>query len=488
MNFTSFLFLTCFLLPAFTLHSLLRSKTAANAVLLICSILFYGCYDWKYLLFLGACVAVTYLGGALGHRFRQQGKQALGRGILFGALTANILMLLVCKYTGFALQNINVLLAPANVRIELPGILLPVGLSFYVFQSSSYLLDIHFGKLEPERNLLSYALFVSFFPTITSGPIQRATDLLPQINSRRSLSWDGFRHAVLLFLWGAFLKMVIADKLAVFTSAVFDAYHQCGFFQLFPAMCAYSVQIYGDFAGYSYMAAAIAMLFGFRLKPNFLRPYAARSIGEFWRRWHISLSSWFRDYIYIPLGGNRRGELRKYLNLTVVFLVSGLWHGASWSFILWGGIHAFYQVFGALTQKYRRAAVKALGIRTDCFSYRLFQRIIVFLLVSVAWVFFRAGNAGEALACLRQMVFQLGFNKLIEGAVWTLGLDGVTVAAVGLLVLVSTLQEKGMDIRFFLEQNLLLRWLVYTALIIVLILFGAYGPTFNASDFIYAAF
>lgn len=488
MNFTSIPFLVFFLPPALLAHYAFRSKAGANTVLLLFSLLFYGLYDAKYLLFLCFSILITYAAALYSHKLRSQGKARHSNAVLYSALFANILVLLVCKYTNFALENINQLTKVLGITLNAPEILLPVGLSFYVFQSSSYLMDVQSGKLEPERNFIHYALFVSFFPTITSGPIQRGPDLLPQIDRKRTLSWDTFRHAFLLFLWGAFLKMVIADNLATFTNLIFDGFYYCGFTLLFPAMCAYSVQIYADFSGYSCMATAIAMLFGFTLKPNFLRPYAATTISDFWRRWHISLSGWFRDYIYIPLGGNRKGTVRKFLNLTIVFLVSGLWHGASWSFILWGGIHAFYQVFGAVTKPWRQAVVKRLGMNTECFSYRLYQRIVVFLLVSVAWVFFRCDPMIIARLYLTRMVTQIGLTGLFDGTMAASGMNGTMVLAIATLLVVSILQEKGVTIRHFLQQNLPFRLLCYAALIIAIVLFGAYGPAFSASNFIYAGF
>lgn len=233
-------------------------------------------------------------------------------------------------------------------RFQLPQILLPVGLSFYVFQSTNYLLDLAKKKIEPERNFINVALFISFFPTITSGPILRASRFLPQLSEMRSVSFARFQRAVFTFLWGAFIKMMIADRIAVFTNQVYsDLENYSGLILAACAAC-YSIQIYCDFSGYSYMAIAVADLFGFDIPENFHQPYFATTIADFWRRWHISLTTWFTDYLYIPLGGNRKSRLRRYINIGIVFLISGLWHGAAWNFVVWGGLHAFFQIFGYL--------------------------------------------------------------------------------------------------------------------------------------------
>ena len=290
------------------------------------------------------------------------------------------------------------------------------------------------------------------------------------------------------FLWGAFLKLVIANRLAVFTNAVYQNIGGFGFGMLILAAVTYSVQIYADFSGYSFMAIAVAGLFGFDFPDNFARPYAATTIADFWRRWHISLSSWFRDYLYIPLGGNRKGRVRKYVNLTVVFLVSGLWHGPSWNFVLWGGIHAVYQIIGDLTKPCRISLCRTLEIDRNSFAFRLWQRAFVFLAVTFAWIFFRLESVESLVTFFSAISRDWELGSLFTGMPAALGFDVITVAAVALLACVSCLREYGTDLKWFFAQSMALRFLCYFLLILSMVLFGKYGPDFSASSFIYAGF
>ena len=309
MSFVSFQFWAV-LLPAIFLLYVLFGKTAKgqNIVLLAASIVFYGSYDLSYLIILGASIAVTYLGGLIGAK--QEDKEK-GKKIYTFALILNLLLLVVFKYTNFILGNLNALLGVFGLSIALPSVLLPVGLSFYVFQSSTYLLDLKTGRCECERNIISYALFVSFFPTVISGPILRASKMLPQINKKREVTFERFQVFIFSFMWGMFLKLVLGDRLSGFVGTVYQRYYDYGGFTLFVHTCVSMLQLYIDFAGYSFMAIAVAALFGFDIPDNFRQPWLSTSVTEFWRRWHISMMSWFTDYLYIPLGGSRKGRLRQ---------------------------------------------------------------------------------------------------------------------------------------------------------------------------------
>lgn len=247
-------------------------------------------------------------------------------------------ILAVFKYSSFLLENIAAILQ-IYLGIELKysiSWVVPVGISFYIFQATAYLLDVYYGRIRAERNLIDYALYVSFFPTVLSGPIERGTTLLPQIKLQRMFDLDLFRKGGILVLWGAFLKLVLAERLAIYVNYVWDGIDECSGIFMIIAAIAYSLQIYCDFKSYSDIATGIALMLGFQLSLNFCQPYFAESISDFWRRWHISLSSWFRDYLYIPLGGGRCKRVKKYRNIMVVFLISGIWHGANWTFIFWG--------------------------------------------------------------------------------------------------------------------------------------------------------
>lgn len=478
MSFVNLQFWALFLPLCFTVYAMMRSARGQNLVLLLACLVFYASYDYKYVLLLLLCIGLGYLGGRLGGRDRR---------CCIAAAVLLLLLLLLFKYTGFLLGGLG-----AALGFSLPAILLPVGLSFYVFQSCSYLFDVYNGKLEPERDLVSYGLFVCFFPTVISGPIQKGRELLPQIREKRGLRYEDFSFFLLCFLWGAFLKLVIADRLAIMTGKLFVEYYDYHGLVLMVNSLAYTMQIYADFAGYSYMAVAIARLFGFRLGDNFRQPYLATGIQDFWRRWHISLTSWFTEYLYFPLGGSRKGTLRRYCNIMIVFLVSGLWHGAAWSFVLWGALHGVYQVIGHLTREGRRRLYRRLGIRTESGAFRAGQRLVTFSLVSFAWIFFRSERLVKALVYCRNMFSGFAPWVLFDGTLAGFGIGAldwaILLAALGLLGLVSALREKGFDSGCILKQGMAARALVCWALLMSIVIFGAYGGEYSASAFIYAGF
>lgn len=480
MSFVNLQFWALFLPLCFLAYAVMRSAKGQNAVLLLASLVFYASYDFKYLLLLLACTAISYLGGLLG---------AHDRRIYIAAGVLNLAVLLVFKYTGFVLGSIQSL---TGLNFSLPEILLPVGLSFYVFQSCSYLFDLYNYKLEPERNIISYALFVCFFPTVISGPIQKGRELLPQIREKRTVSYENFSFFILAFLWGAFLKLVIADRLALMTDRLFLEYYDYTGAILMVNSLAYTFQIYADFAGYSYMAIAVARLFGFELRDNFRQPYLATDIHSFWRRWHISLTSWFTEYLYFPLGGSRKGTVRRYVNIFIVFLVSGLWHGAAWSFVLWGALHGFYQVFGHITRPLRSAIYDRLGIDRSKAAFRLGQRFVTFSLVSFAWIFFRSENLAKALVYCRNMLRDFAPWTLFDGSLTAFGIGGadwaILLFALATLGIVSALREKGYDSGCILKQGMAARALLCWAMFMVILVFGVYGGEYSASAFIYAGF
>ena len=480
MSFVNLQFWALFLPLSFLAYALMRSAKGQNAVLLLASLVFYASYDLKYPLLLVFCTALGYLGGRLGGRDRR---------IYIAAALGELLVLLVFKYTGFALGSIQSL---TGLNFSLPEILLPVGLSFYVFQSCSYLFDLYNNKLEPERDIISYGLFVCFFPTVVSGPIQKGRELLPQIREKRKLSYENFSFFVLVFLWGAFLKLVIADRLALMTDRLFVEYYNYSGAILMVNSLAYTFQIYADFAGYSYMAIAVSRLFGFALKDNFRQPYLATDIRDFWRRWHISLTGWFTEYLYFPLGGSRKGTARRYVNIFIVFLVSGLWHGAAWSFVFWGALHGFYQVFGHITRPWRNHIYDRLGIDRSKSAFRLGQRFVTFSLVSFAWIFFRSENLAKALVYCRNMLRGFAPWTLFDGSLTAFGIGGadwaILLFALALLGIVSALREKGYDSGCILRQGMAARALLCWALLMVILVFGAYGGEYSASAFIYAGF
>lgn len=485
MAFTDFGFWAIFLPIIFILICILRKSIwVQNIILLVASVIFYSLYDIKYIIFLLLSIVLTWGGGILGKKF--------GKRIYILAAGANIFLLLIFKYTGFILGNINYLLQPLGYSITLPSILLPVGLSFFIFQSTTYLFDLYNDKVELEKNLINYGLFVAFFPTIISGPIQKSRDMLPQIRKRESISYRRFQNAFILFLWGFFLKNVVADRFALFANQVFDNYAMYEGMILLLGAVVYSIQIYTDFQGYSCMAIGIAKALGFDLNNNFNQPYFATNIADFWRRWHISLTSWFREYVYFPLGGNRKGIIKKYRNIFIIFLISGLWHGAAWNYLIWGGLHAIYQIIGDATLKYRVRVTKALNIDRESFAYRLWQRLFVFFIVMVAWIFFRATSLNMAIDYITRMFSTWNPWILFDGSLETIGIslkEGYVYLCILMAVfLVSLFREKGKSAMNFIAQPTVFRYIVYAGLIVSIVVWGIYGAEFSASSFIYAGF
>lgn len=377
------------------------------------------------------------------------------------------------------------------------SIVIPLGISFYTLQSLGYMIDVYRGKQAAEKNFLLYALFVSFYPQLISGPIQRADTLLPQLRNCDKINvWDIKRisSGLTLALWGYFQKLVIADRADIFVTEVYRNFSNLGSIELALAAIMYSVQIYCDFSGYSLIAIGTARAMGFELAENFNVPYFSSSIKEFWRRWHISLSTWFRDYLYIPLGGSRCGKLKHYRNLIITFVVSGLWHGASWNFVVWGVIHGVYQVAADLTAPLRTKIKNYFNVNRNCFSYKFGQMLITNALVCIAWVFFRMDSTMNALRMLLRMFTKPNFGVLHNGSLFNYGLNSnqMTILALAIVVLfVFDLLRYTKDILIddvLAKQNTWFRWLALYILLFMTIIYGVYGPTYNAASFIYSRF
>jgi len=457
---------------------------ARNGWLLAASCFFYLCAGPEYFPFLLGTVVVTYFAALSLEKDRC-------KGLLIGCLCLFIGALGIFKYLRFGADTLSRLLALAGLDWSpaVPELLLPAGISFYLFAAMGYLIDVYRGKVTAERNFFKCALFLSFFPALLSGPIGRAERLLPQFYSLHKFNYGNLREGFFRFLWGAFKKLVLADRLAVVVDTVFAAPQNYGAVQVILAACAFSVQIYCDFSAYSDMAVGSARVMGFELIENFRTPYFSRSIAEFWRRWHISLSTWFRDYLYIPLGGSRRGTGRKYLNVLIVFAVSGLWHGAALSFIVWGALNGLYQVVGGVTAPLRAKARSVLPLGEDSKLLALWQMGWVFLLSTVAWVFFEAGSVSGALAVLGNMVKPVLWDV---GGLAAMGMDlkEWCAAGAGVLVLLavdiwSTKEDPAQRVA---GSPRWVRWGVYLALLLSAVVFGSYGTGYDAQSFIYGQF
>ncbi|MBO5060132.1 MAG: MBOAT family protein [Clostridia bacterium] len=490
MLFNSLQFLIFF--PIVTLVYFLIPHKIRYLWLLAASYYFYMCWNPEYALLMATSTFITYLSGI----FIERGKTPLARKITVGvSFTLNLAILFYFKYFYFTMDNINAIRELLGMSVLTPrfDVILPVGISFYTFQALSYTMDVYRGELEPEKNPLKYALFVSFFPQLVAGPIERSKNLLTQVSERHYFDYNRVRRGLLMMLWGFFLKLVIADRAAILVNTVYDAAENYSGLMLVLATIAFAVQIYCDFASYSIIARGAARVMGFELMKNFEQPYFSASIAEFWRRWHISLSSWFKDYLYIPLGGNRKGRLRKYINLMTVFLVSGLWHGASWNYVIWGAVHGVYQIAGGVSGNLRRFVCAILNIDRNTTHYKWFQRIFTFVLVCFAWIFFRSESLTQALLIIKRIFTAFEPWSLYGGGITSMGLDGanlvVLVMSLAVLFFVSSGEHKGSSLGDRIEtMHIFARWPIYLALIFSVLIFGIYGPGFAASQFIYFQF
>ncbi len=401
-------------------------------------------------------------------------------------------------WTGILLSSGPLLLFKGSelfLRMRTAGnslnLIVPLGVSFYTMQIIAYLSDVYFGKIDPQKNLLKYALFISFFPQIIQGPIPRYEQLGRQLFEGNSFDFDKMTRGIHLIIWGFFLKMMIADKAAIVVNAVFDHYKMYAGAYFLVAGVLYSIQLYADFLACMVMAKGGAGLFGIEIIDNFSHPYFSSSIQEFWRRWHMSLSSWLKDYIYIPLGGNRKGKLAKYFNLMATFAVSGVWHGGSWKFIFWGLLHASYQIVGGLTVKYRDRLYEAAGIEKNSFAQRLYRTAGTFLWVMFAWIIFRAESLRAGLYMIKSIFTTFNPWILINGTLnnfmdyrqWEI--LGISIF---ILFLVSMAQERIVIRDWILKQHITVRWGIYVCALLVIWLCGTYGFGFDAQAFIYGGF
>ena len=494
MQLQSFIFLLFFFVVCVIYYMV--PGWARKYWLLAASWTFYISLSPAYIPYLLAVTLAAYLCGLLVERSMAMG-EAPRKWIMAGALVAVFSMLAVIKYGDFVADNINRVLQilPFALTLSMPKLLQPVGLSFFTFAAAGYLMDIYRGKRPAEKNVVSFALFLSFFPTIMSGPIERSTNFLQQIHERRNCPLDiyNIRHGLLTMLYGYFLKTVLADRLGGFVAAVFNGYESLGGAVILLGVLAFGIQLYCDFAGISSIALGAGEVLDFSLIQNFETPYFSLSVSEFWRRWHISLSSWFRDYLYIPLGGNRKGRLRKYVNIMIVFLVSGVWHGAGWNYIVWGGLNGAYQVVGDLLKPQRKRLAEALRIDPDSAGNRFLRGVFTFLLVNFAWLFFRAPGLSAALQMIRRGFTEVCLWQLFDGTLLELALDfpDILVLALSLAVLVcaSVCQYKQCDWKkHLMEQGVVFRAFIYILCIVVVLIFGIYGSSYNAASFIYVDF
>ncbi len=495
MLFNSLHFLVFF--PAVVLVYLLVPAKARLGWLLAASYYFYMSWNPGYALLIAISTVTTFLSGMLLERAGRLPDERLcvrrKKWCVALSFLINIGILFFFKYFDFALENVNRFLGAFHMTVlDKPfDVLLPVGISFYTFQALGYTVDVYRGSVPAEKNLLRYALFVSFFPQLVAGPIERSGNFLTQVQKmERWRLWDmgRIRDGLLLMLWGFFQKLLIADRAAIAVNAVYGQYQAFGGGEILLATFLFAFQLYCDFDGYSNIARGAARVCGFELMHNFRQPYFSRSVGEFWRRWHISLSNWFRDYLYIPLGGNRVAPWRNQLNLMIVFLVSGAWHGASWHFILWGGIHGAYQIIGKWKNVLLGRLCQLAGWKRKPKLPAFFQILVTFLLVDAALMAFRANSLGDIKGMLGIIFQSPGF---LDPA--GMGMIPIEWALLGIsllvLLAVDILCAKGVSLcRLVAGRNALVRIFLYALGIGVILVFGVYGAAYDTSQFFYFQF
>lgn len=468
MLFNSFEFLWLFPI-IFVLFYVLGKTKCSNACLLLIS---YGLYlKWEpiYVLVLFWVTAVTYLAALFLGKKSQHTKKAF-----VVAIILTLVPLVLFKYYDFFNTQLSVLLQSVGIMTGLPGLnwALPLGVSFYTFQAIGYLSDVYHKRIDAEKNWWHYMLFVSFFPQIVSGPISRAKDLLPQIKAERKFNYPQAVQGLKWLLWGMFVKVVMADRVGIYVDTIFNNYEYQSGLSCWVGSFLYSFQIYGDFAGYSFMAVGVGQLLGFELINNFQRPYLSQSVTDFWHRWHISLSTWLRDYVYIPLGGSRCSKIRNYWNIFLTFLVSGIWHGANWTFIIWGMIHGLFQI---VEKMFGLNNIKSNGWG------RFIRVLITFFIVNIAWVFFRMPTLNQANDVINKM-FSNHQGTLVT---ITPTMRLFIIVSISVVVLKDLIDEfLPQRYTLFHHKHALVRWTVYVVLMCLILTCGV----FDNSQFIYVSF
>ncbi len=461
----------------FIIYNIFFSKKtkSRNIYLIAVSYLFYGWWDFRFLSLIVISSATDFV---IGRKIFNEDNERKRKYLLIFSLCLNLGLLGFFKYFNFFVDSFidAFSLFGQPPKISTLNIILPVGISFYTFQTLSYTLDIYYRKLKPTNDIFSFFAFVSFFPQLVAGPIERAKDLLPQFFTARPITYKLLKSGLFLMAWGFFKKIVIADRLAIFVDGAYGNVETIDGKTAIVAIIFFAFQLYLDFSAYSDIAIGSARMLGFNLSINFRRPYLSTSFSDFWKRWHISLSSWFRDYLYIPLGGNRVGKFKHMRNILIVFILSGLWHGASWNFVLWGGINGlFILIFDYFLKR----------------DKNIVARILSSFFISALWglslVFFRAETFDDAI----MMFSKIG--SVEKDVLYSLGLNSLefsfTIKLLISYIIFEIVQEKFANLyEWFNRRNFLFRWVIYLSLIAIIIFYGSYGVGLNDNNFIYFQF
>lgn len=448
-------------------------------VLFLSNIAFYYAFFKDGWIVLIMTIVVNYATGVILEKVKasSEGNSNRSRIVLILGIMLCVMPWLFLKYIGLE---------------KTPLFIVPIGISFYTMTSIAYIVDVYRGKIEAQKNIFKYALFISFFPHLLQGPIPRYEELGGQLFCGNLFDEKKITKGVYLIIWGFFLKLLIADKAAVIVNTVFDNYTTYTGVYVWLASVLYSIQLYADFLACTTLAQGVALLFGVSLTDNFARPYLATSIGDFWRRWHISLSLWLKDYIYIPLGGNRKGKIRKYLNLILTFIVSGIWHGVGMKFVFWGLMHGCYQVIGALTTGVREKVYVFLHVSEDSSFKRRLKIFGTFIAVNTAWIIFRADSLKIGISMIVNAT-KLNPWVLFDDSIYKLGLPWkqviVLAIAIAVMIFISLRQERGEIITStIMQKNIVVRWCLIILAVLVIVIFGTYGYGYDAQNFIYGGF
>lgn len=484
MLFNSLHFVLFFIIVT-TLYYVLPHKLRIIMLLLV-SCYFYMSFVPKYILILLFAITVDYFAGIYLEKLEGENRKLL---LILSVLT-NVGLLFVFKYFNFFNNNIAKLASFLhwNYPIEGLSIILPIGLSFHTFQSLSYVIEVYRKKQKAEKSFIIYALYVMFYPQLVAGPIERPQNVLHQFHERHEFNFEGFIFGLKIMLWGFFKKMVIADRLAIYVNKVYSSPESYSGIALVAATVFFAFEIYCDFSGYSDIAIGSAKTMGFKLMDNFRQPYFSKTVSEFWRRWHISLSTWFKDYLYIPLGGNRVSSWRRNFNLLITFAISGLWHGANFTYIIWGSLNGIFLILENLVRNFETSFKSRLKGTLGSSIYLLIRAFITFFLVCFAWIFFRATSVSSAMYIIKRMFHFNGFGKVSSlFGVTSYGEFMLCVILILFLMLIDYINIKKGMWEFFDKKPLAFRWSFYYLLIFAILILGVYDVATKTS-FIYFQF
>ena len=464
--------------------------------LLISSYYFYMSWNIKYGLLIFFSTFISYLCGIFLEHIKTH--KLTGIKIKKVIITISILFILsflfYFKYFNFTLLTFSKLLRILHINVNFStfDIVLPVGISFFTFQSIGYMIDVYRNDVPAEKNFIKYALFISFFPQLVAGPIERSKNLLNQFNENKKFNTDNFRIGLLTMGYGLFLKIVVADNISVVIDPLFNSPNEYTGMELLVASVLFAFQIYCDFEGYTKLAIGSARILGYKLNENFNAPYWALSVKDFWRRWHISLTSWFRDYLYIPLGGSKKGKFRKQVNTMIIFLSSGLWHGAALHYVFWGGLNGFLSVLQDLLEPYKVKMYYKLKIDTTKTSYKIFQRIFTFAAIDITWIFFRV-SLSSGFFILQKIITDFNFAWFINNEYFHIFSTPQTMLtiffSIAIILAIDGFKYVGeKPISIILQQQAIFRWVIYWILILIILYWGVYGDEYEQTQFIYFQF